>query len=133
VLDEVVHDYNVDLDRVYVTGLSMGGYGAWELAAEHPERFAAVLPICGAGSPADAGRLKDLPVWIVHGKRDAVVPFAHATEMYDALRKAGGRVRLTAYDDAGHDAWTRMYAGDEWYKWLLAQRRGQPVEPRATP
>jgi predicted esterase len=133
VLDETARRYRVDPDRIYVTGLSMGGYGAWELASEFPERFAAIAPVCGAGNPEDAARLKDLPAWIFHGQRDTVVPFQRSQEMADALKKAGGRVRFTAYPDAGHDAWTATYENPQLYKWLLEQVRGAPNEPPAHP
>jgi predicted esterase len=133
VLDETARRYRVDPDRIYVTGLSMGGYGAWELASEFPERFAAIAPVCGAGNPEDAARLKDLPAWIFHGQRDTVVPFQRSQQMADALKKAGGRVRFTAYPDAGHDAWTATYENPQLYKWLLEQVRGAPNEPPARP
>lgn len=132
-LREVQSKYPVDPDRIYVTGLSMGGYGTWELAAEYPDRFAAIAPICGAGNPDDADRLKHLPVWMFHGEKDSVVPFARSTEMYDALRRVGGRVRFSPYPDRGHDAWSPTYVNPELYTWLLAQKRGAPSQPSATP
>jgi pimeloyl-ACP methyl ester carboxylesterase len=132
-LRNVQSQHHIDPDRVYVTGLSMGGYGAWELAAEYPTRFAAIAPVCGAGSPEDADRLKHLPTWIFHGQRDPVVPFARGTLMFEALKKAGGRVRFTPYPELGHDAWTRTYENPDLYDWLLAQKRGDPNQPPATP
>ncbi|MDB5320713.1 MAG: phospholipase/carboxylesterase [Phycisphaerales bacterium] len=132
-LDDLERTYRVDPDRVYVTGLSMGGYGAWELAAEFAERFAAIAPVCGAGSPDDAPRLKNLPTWVFHGERDTVVPFQRSAEMVEALKKAGGRVRFTAYPEKGHDAWTATYSNPELYGWLFDQKRGAPAEPPAKP
>jgi len=123
-LDQVQRKYRVDPDRVCITGLSMGGYGAWELAAEYPDRFAAVAVCCGAGSPQDADRLKGLPAWIFHGRKDTVVPFARARQMADALKQAGGVVRFTPYPDLGHDCWTTTYADPGLYEWLLRQKRG---------
>jgi pimeloyl-ACP methyl ester carboxylesterase len=122
-LDEVIAEYPVDRDRIYLTGLSMGGYGVWELAAEYPQRFAAIVPICGAGSPQDAARLKDIPTWIFHGQRDPVVPFQRSVEMADALKKAGGTVKFTPDPNAGHDSWTAAYNDPELYEWLLRQKR----------
>jgi predicted esterase len=132
-LDEVEAKYRVDADRVFVTGLSMGGYGTWELAAECPERFAAIAPICGAGGVADAPRLKDLPAWVFHGQQDRSVPFQRSAEMVKALRKAGGRVRFTKYPDRGHDSWTPTYENPELYEWLLKQKRGALPEPVSKP
>ncbi len=131
-LNEAAAKYPIDPDRIYLSGLSMGGFGCWMLAMEYPARFAAVVPICGGGDPRDAARIKDVPVWVVHGGKDPAVPVARAHEMVDALTKLGGRVRLTVYPDAGHDSWTATYENEELYAWLLQQRRGQPQQPRAT-
>ena len=131
-LNEVAAKYPVDPDRLYLTGLSMGGFGTWALATEYPERFAAIVPICGGGDDADVERLKDLPTWVFHGAKDPVVPLESSQEMADALRKIGGRVRFTVYPDAGHDSWTAAYESEELYAWLLQQRRGKPREPRVT-
>jgi pimeloyl-ACP methyl ester carboxylesterase len=133
VLDEAEMRFRVDPERVYVTGLSMGGYGTWELAEEYPDRFAAIAPVCGAGNPDAAKRLKDLPAWVFHGQRDTVVPFKRSQDMVNALKKAGGRVRFTAYPDRGHDCWTPTYANPQLYEWLLKQKRGKPDEPPARP
>lgn len=122
-LDEVIHKYRVDKDRVYLTGASMGGSGTWALAAAHPEKFAAIAPLCGTGNPADAPRLARLPIWAFQGAKDPVVHLAHAQEMVDAVRAAGGNVKFTVYPDAGHDIWTRTYADPALYQWLLEQRR----------
>jgi predicted peptidase len=124
-LDEVGEKYTVDPDRVYLTGLSMGGYGTWALAAAHPERFAAAAPICGGGRPRTAGRLKSLPLWVFHGAKDATVPLSQSQEMVDALKAAGGDVRFTVYPEAGHDSWTETYDNPELYTWLLSHKRGQ--------
>lgn len=132
-LDDVATKYRIDPDRVYLTGLSMGGYGVWELAAQHPDRFAAIVPICGAGGVADAPRLKNLPTWVFHGMKDHEVPFNRSAEMVDALKQAGGRVKFTPYPDLGHDCWTKAYDNPELYEWLLKQKRGQPAEPPAMP
>jgi predicted peptidase len=122
-LDEVEAKYKVDPDRVYLTGLSMGGFGTWALAAAHPERFAAIVPICGGGRPADAQRLKNLPVWVFHGAKDRTVPPARSQAMVDALKEAGAEVKFTLYPNAGHDSWTATYNNPELYKWLLQHKR----------
>jgi predicted peptidase len=122
-LDTVLAKYRVDPDRVYLTGLSMGGFATWAWAAAHPERFAAIAPICGGGDPFLAWRLKSLPVWAFHGAKDPVVPVKMTTDMVDALKAAGGDVRVTIYPDAGHDAWTDTYNNQELYDWFLQHHR----------
>jgi predicted peptidase len=128
-LGYMTEHYRVDPDRVYCTGLSMGGYGAWELAAEHPERLAAILPICGGGD-ADMlriCRMKSIPVWAFHGAKDPVVPIGVEEDLVKALRECGGSVWFTIYPDAKHDAWTRTYKNRKVFKWMLQQRRGRPA------
>lgn len=122
-LDEITGKYAIDKDRVYVTGLSMGGYGTWRLAQEYPDRFAAIAPICGGGDPNKVDRIKRLPAWIFHGAKDPVVPVKEAQQMADALKAAGGDVTLTIYPEAEHDSWTQTYDNPELYTWLLRHRR----------
>jgi predicted peptidase len=130
-LDDVTAKYKVDKDRVYLTGLSMGGYGTWALAAEHPERFAALVPICGGGNPADAAKLKDLPIWVFHGGKDRVVPPKNSEGMVQALKDAGAEnVKFTLYPDAGHDSWTETYNNPEVWDWLFKQKRGGKSDVR---
>ncbi len=124
-LDDVMRKYRVDKDRVYLTGLSMGGYGTWTLAAAHPERFAAIAPICGGGNPADAPKLAKLPIWVFHGAKDPTVPLQRSKEMVEAIEAAGGKVKFTVYPEAGHDSWTQTYDNPDFYKWLLEQKRKQ--------
>ncbi|HVA50947.1 MAG TPA: prolyl oligopeptidase family serine peptidase [Pirellulales bacterium] len=123
-LDEVLADYRVDRDRVYLTGLSMGGFGTWMLAAEHPDYFAAIVPICGGGDPEDAPKLKQLPIWVFHGAKDESVKLERSQEMVDALKKAGADVKFTVYPEAAHDSWTQTYENPELYEWLLSHKRG---------
>ena len=122
-LREVAGRYRVDEDRVYVTGLSMGGFGTWALAAAYPNRFAALAPICGGGEPDEACRHADVPTWAFHGERDQVVPVGRTEEMVEALQACNGDVRMTLYPDLGHDSWTVTYDNPELYEWLLKQRR----------
>jgi predicted peptidase len=129
-LDDVVATHKVDRDRIYVTGLSMGGYGTWALAAAYPERFAAVVPICGGGNPADAGKLKDLPIWVFHGGKDRVVPPSQSEDMVKALKEKGAaNIKYTLYPEAGHDSWTEAYNDPELYQWLLRQKRAAGKKP----
>jgi predicted peptidase len=123
-LDDVMAKYKVDKDRVHVTGLSMGGYGTWALATAHPERFAAIVPICGGGNPPDASKIKDIPVWIFHGAKDTTVPPSRSEAMEKALKEAGAKeVKFTLYPDAGHDSWTATYNNPEVWEWLLKHKR----------
>ncbi len=128
-LDDVVAKYHVDADRVYLTGLSMGGFGTWDLAIDAPKRFAAIAPMCGGGNPYMARRLKDIPIWVFHGDADKAVPVQKSDEMVDALKKAGADVKFTRYEGVGHDCWTQSYDNPELYTWFLSHKRG---EKRAT-
>jgi predicted peptidase len=115
--------YPVDPRRLLVTGLSMGGYGTWDLLARQPSRFAGALALCGGGDPAQAAALRDVPVWAYHGDQDAAVPVRGSRRMIDALRKAGGSPRYTEIPGGGHDVWTIAYRDVAVMRWLLAQRK----------
>jgi predicted peptidase len=122
----------VDAQRLYLTGLSMGGYGSWYLGALWPERFAAIAPICGGGIvfhgfPKRVERLKHTPVWAFHGALDDRVPLSESQSLVDALRECGGNVKLTVYPQAEHDSWTETYSNAELYSWFLSHRLSQPT------
>jgi predicted peptidase len=126
-LDDIESKYKVDRDRVYLTGLSMGGFGTWALAGYSPNRFAAIIPICGGGETLLARVLKNMPVWAFHGGKDPVVPVKRSQDLIDALKKTNPEVKLTIYPDALHDSWTATYDNPEIYEWLLAhKRKAQP-------
>jgi len=129
-VDQIVAKYKVDEDRIYVTGLSMGGFGTWSLAAYTPNRFAAIAPICGGGEPYWAKRFAHVPARVFHGAKDPVVALERSQEMVDALAKHDGNVKLTVYPEAGHDAWTETYDNPELYDWLLQQKRSDPPSPK---
>lgn len=124
VLNAVVAAEPVDPARIYLTGLSMGGYGAWDLAARQPERFAALLPICGGGDEATAPRLTKLPIWCFHGAADQVVPVERSRRMIAAVRKAGGSPRYSELAGVGHDSWTPAYRDPAVLDWLFERRQG---------
>jgi len=122
-LGHILETYPVDERRVWLTGISMGGYGTWDWGTAYPERFAALVPICGAGRPfLAADRLRTMPIWGFHGARDVVVPLRAHEETISAIRTAGGKPRLTVYPAAGHDSWTVTYKNPELFAWLLNQR-----------
>ena len=132
-LDQLEATHRVDKSRVYLTGLSMGGYGTWTLGIRYPERFAAIAPICGGGdwlevrlsSRRNREALKSLPVWAFHGAKDNVVPLSESERMVDVLKTAAGNenTKLTVYPDANHDSWTETYNNPELFQWLLQHRR----------
>jgi len=130
-LDEIEENYKVDADRIYVTGLSMGGFGTWALAHAIPDRIAAIAPICGGGLPNWTKNFVHVPAWVFHGAKDTVVTVDNSKVMVEALEKAGGDVRLTIYPEAGHDSWTETYDNPKLYEWLLSHRRKamEPVPP----
>ncbi|HZL36577.1 MAG TPA: prolyl oligopeptidase family serine peptidase [Tepidisphaeraceae bacterium] len=124
-LDDVMARYHVDGDRVYLTGLSMGGFGTWDMASKFPKRFAAIAPMCGGGNAGMVRHIKNLPIWVFHGAADHVVPVQRSDEMVEALKKAGADVKYTRYPGVDHDCWTRSYANPELYSWFLSHKRGE--------
>lgn len=120
-LDEIEANYRVDKNRIYVTGLSMGGYGTWSLALAQPERFAAIAPVCGWADTSKANTIAHLPIWVFHGAKDNVVPVKTSEDMVSALKNYGSEVKFTVYPEANHDSWTETYNNDELYKWFLQQ------------
>jgi predicted peptidase len=132
VLDEACGRFHLDLARVYLTGFSMGGFGAWLVGLRQPQRFAALVPICGGGRIADIAAavanhpeaLRRLGVWAFHGACDRVVPLEESQRMIDELRRrAVPDVHFTIYPEGGHDVWSATYANPELYAWLLRHAR----------
>ena len=123
ILDEVMKEYKIDPKRQYLTGLSMGGYGTWSHALASPDRWAAIAPICGGGSPKDAATIKDIPCWCFHGDKDTAVKVELSRAMIDALKKAGGTPKYTEYLGVGHNSWDKAYAEKEFFPWLFAQKK----------
>jgi predicted peptidase len=143
-LDAATREFGGDPARTYLTGLSLGGYGTWHLAMEHPDRFAALVPICGGilkpetansvrQSPLTLGesdpyavtaqRVRAIPTWIFHGADDKLIPSSESTRMHAELQKLGANVRYTEFPGVGHNAWDPAYGKPELWTWLLAQRR----------
>jgi predicted peptidase len=134
ILDEIQKEYRADARRVYLTGLSMGGYGTWSLAQKYPERWAAIAPICGGiGRRADADAFKGaaekisrvgLPCWCFHGSADPAVPVAQSRGMMKALWEAGAHPNYTEYPGVGHNSWDKAYATPDLYEWFLKHKSG---------
>ena len=127
VILQMQKEYKTDAKRVYLTGLSMGGYGTWSLAAAHPEKWAAIAPICGGANAKDvetiAGKVKDIPCWCFHGDADTAVKVEQSRTLIDALKKAGGTPKYTEYPKVGHNSWDAAYGDKEFFPWLLEQKR----------
>lgn len=124
-LDLVKKGYNVDAGRLYLTGLSQGGYGTWAIGAMHPDLFAAIAPVCGGGKPDTASALKNMPIWAFHGEDDKTVPPGRSEEMVKAVKEAGGDATLTIYPGVGHNSWDKAYRDEKLYDWFLKHRREQ--------
>lgn len=117
-------EYPIDDKQIILTGLSMGGYGSWELAAREPDMFAAVMPICGGGKTGNASKLKDVNIWAYHGTEDNVVPYQLSVDMVDAIKKAGGKkIKLTSVEGAGHNSWSAAYEDRKVWKWFAEQKK----------
>jgi len=129
ILNEVMKEHRVDDRRVYLTGLSMGGYGSWDLAMRLPERFAAVAPVCGGGDEQGADLLKDVPIWAWHGDADNAVPVARSRGMIEAIKKAGGSPKYSELKGVGHDSWTPAYTDPKGVvPWMFQQSRESASE-----
>ena len=121
-LQEISAKYRIDKKKIILTGLSMGGFGSWKLAANYPKRFSCAVPICGIGEVEDAPKLVDLPIWAFHGTEDDVVPLDGSAKMVEAIKQAGGaEVRFTTLEHVGHNSWSAPYAMPELYQWMLSQ------------
>lgn len=125
-VQSMIEDAAVDPNRIYITGLSMGGYGTWDAVARYPEMFAAAAPICGGGDPTTAERFTHVALWAFHGDQDQAVKVERSRQMIEALKAAGGEPKYTEYPGIGHDSWTATYKNPEFHDWLFAQRRVKP-------
>jgi predicted peptidase len=128
--EHVTAKYRVDLDRVYLTGLSMGGFATWRWAADSPQKFAAIVPIAGGGDPKTASAYRNLAIWAFHGANDTVVPVARNHEMISAVTGIAGEAKLTVYPNSDHDSWTETYDNPDLYTWLLKHSRRKQSDAR---
>ena len=124
-IEALCNEHRIDKDRIYLTGVSMGGYGTWDLISRRPELFAAAIPVCGGGDPAQAEKLAKLPIWAFHGDADPLVPVERPRDMIAAIKKAGGEPKYTEYKGVGHDSWTPTYRDNNVLDWLFEQKKGK--------
>lgn len=122
-LEKLIAKYHIDPAKIYLTGLSMGGFGTWSWACKYPDQFAAIAPVCGGGDIQFADDLRTTPVWAFHGEADPVVPVKRTIEMVEAVNANGGSALITIYPGVGHDSWVNAYNDPELYKWLLEHRK----------
>jgi predicted peptidase len=122
-LKDLEKRYSIDPKRIYLTGISDGGWGVWRLLALYPDKFAAAVPICGRGNPGDAPTIAKTPVWIFHGAKDDIEPVKSSREMLTALKKAGGNPKYTEYPNEGHFCWGTVYRDPKMFLWMFAQKR----------
>ena len=122
-MDAFIENHPIDPDTVYVTGQSMGGAGTFGAMTLHPDVFAAAIPVAGGWDPKDAGKMKNIAIWVFHGDKDKVVPTDYSRTMVEAIKKAGGSPKYTEYEGVGHNSWSKAYASPETWEWLFQQKR----------
>jgi predicted peptidase len=120
-IDSLAEQYNIDTNRLYIMGLSMGGYGSWDAVCRWPGRFAAAAPVCGGADPAQANLLVNTPIWAFHGDADQVVSPDLTRNMIQAIKEAGGEPKYTEYPGVGHNSWSRAFADPDLLPWLTSQ------------
>jgi predicted peptidase len=122
-IDNLQKQYSIDAKRIYVTGLSMGGFATWDIIARFPKKFAAAVAVCGGADEKTAKKIKDIPIWAFHGALDNVVKPSRSRNMIKALQEVGSKPKYTEYADVYHDSWKRAYANPELLKWMFEQKR----------
>lgn len=121
-IDSLQNEFSIDKSRLYVTGLSMGGYGTWDVISHYPSKFAAAAPVCGGGDEKQAAKLTKIPIWAFHGDKDTAVKPERSRNMIAAIKKAGGAPKYTEYAGVGHNSWGRAYSDPELMEWMFAQK-----------
>lgn len=130
-LDDVEKRYRVDKSRVYLNGVSMGGYGTWRLGAKHADRFAALVPMSAFDGTAFADRLTRMPIWAFHNSFDPIVFSSYTRKTVDRINESGGKAMVSIYGALAHDCWTRGYEEPEFWPWLLRQKKTQRSPARS--
>lgn len=124
-LNDLMKEFSIDPNRIYVTGQSAGGFGVWDIISKRPNIFAAAIPLCGGGNPCSAKTILNIPIWIFHGGKDPAVPVEFSREMASILDESGGNVKYTEYPEIGHEVWEKAYLEPELIEWLFKQKRQQ--------
>ncbi len=127
-IDEIIAGYSVDENKVSVTGMSMGGFGTWEMALTYPEMFSAIAPVCGGGMAWRVPALKGMPIWAFHGDNDATVNISNSVEMVNAARNYSSQVKFTVFTNVGHNSWDSAYLDTNVIDWLLSHDRRKRFE-----
>ena len=122
-IKKVIAENKIDKKRIYVTGLSMGGFATWEILQREGKLFAAAMPVCGGGDLSYAPKLTGIPLWVFHGGADRTVPVTRSRDMVAAITQAGGSPKYTEYPGVDHDSWGRTYSNPEVWDWLFAQAK----------
>jgi len=121
-LDSLIKKYPIDENKIYIMGLSMGGYGTWDLIARFPNKFAAAVPVCGGGDENTASKIKNIPIWAFHGFKDKLVKVTRTQNMIAAIKNIGGTPKYTEYSNLGHLCWNKAFTTPELYEWMFAQK-----------
>jgi predicted peptidase len=121
-LEKLPQEHSIDMSRLYVTGLSMGGFATWDMISRYPGKFAGAAPVCGGADLKLAPKMVKVPIWTFHGDKDTVVKLHRSTDMVEAIRNAGGKVLYTEYAGVGHDSWVRAYSDPKLMEWMFAQK-----------
>ena len=122
-VSEIVKKYQINEHHVFCTGLSMGGYGTLALSIKNPELFSAIVPVCGGvdiKNYFELNSLKNLPIWLIHGDKDDVIPLSNSKNIYEVLKPVNKNIKLTVYEDIGHNSWDRAYNNSQLYEWILS-------------
>ena len=122
-IDEIIANYPIDENRIYVTGLSMGGFGVWDIISRYPDKFAAGIPICGGGDENNASKISNVPIWAFHGAKDRVVKVSRTRNMINEIENNNGTPKYTEFSNLGHLCWTQAYATDGLFEWLFEQKK----------
>lgn len=122
-IDSLIKNYPIDINRIYVTGLSMGGFGTWDIICRFPDKFAAAAPICGGGDENLAEKINKIPIWAFHGSNDKLVTVYRSRNMINALKKTGGKPKYTEYPGVGHFSWEKAYSEPDFLKWMFSQSK----------
>jgi predicted peptidase len=122
-LDKLLAEQPIDAKRIYIMGLSMGGFGTWDFLTRYPELVAAAVPICGGADNSAATKIKDIPIWVFHGEKDTVVHTVRSKSIVEALKKQGSQVKYTEFPRVAHNSWTPALQSEELFPWLFSQKR----------